>query len=152
YYGGTTLNDVPAPCALIVASPLLLAGGRNPNAWIARMFFARIALGIPPLHIVIPAPPPHPRTARRRSQQTLPTRPPVLPPRAHPRLLAPAGGAVSVPTSRDRAPASATSAARRPRPQAHANSRLVPARRPSAARHSPKHFLNLLFSRAKGTG
>jgi len=53
YYGGTALSDVPALCAVVVASALLLAGGRNPRAWIAGMFVAGIAGGIRPLHVVI---------------------------------------------------------------------------------------------------
>ena len=57
YYGGTALSDVPALCAVVVASALLLAGGRNPHAWIAGMFVAGIAGGIRPLHVVIAAVP-----------------------------------------------------------------------------------------------
>jgi hypothetical protein len=57
YYGGTALSDVPALCAVVIASALLLAGGRNPRAWIAGMFVAGIAGGIRPLHVVIAAVP-----------------------------------------------------------------------------------------------
>src|SRR5438093_102047 len=53
YYGGTALSDLPALCAAVIASALLLAGGRNPRAWIAGMCVAGIAGGIRPLHIVI---------------------------------------------------------------------------------------------------
>jgi hypothetical protein len=55
YYGGTALSDVPALCAVVAASALLLAGGRNPRAWIAGMFVAGIVGGIRPVHIVIAA-------------------------------------------------------------------------------------------------
>jgi hypothetical protein len=57
YYGGTALSDVPALCAVVAASALLLAGGRNPRLWIAGMFVAGIAGGIRPLHVVIAAVP-----------------------------------------------------------------------------------------------
>jgi hypothetical protein len=57
YYGGTALSDVPALCAMVAASALLLAAGRNPRAGIAGMFVAGIACGIRPLHIVIAAVP-----------------------------------------------------------------------------------------------
>ncbi len=53
YYGGTALSDVPALCAVIVASALLLAAGRNPYAGIAGMFVAGVGGGIRPLHAVI---------------------------------------------------------------------------------------------------
>jgi len=53
YYGGTALSDIPALCAVVLASALLLAGSRNPRAWIAGMFVAGIAGGIRPLHVVI---------------------------------------------------------------------------------------------------
>src|ERR1700682_5999797 len=55
YYGGAALSDVPALCAVVVASALLLAGGRNPHAWIAGMFVTGIAGGIRPLHVAIAA-------------------------------------------------------------------------------------------------
>jgi hypothetical protein len=55
YYGGTALSDVPALCAVVVASALLLAGGRNPHAWMAGMFVTGIAGGIRPLHVAIAA-------------------------------------------------------------------------------------------------
>jgi hypothetical protein len=57
YYGGTALSDIPALCAVVVASALLLAGGRNPRFWIAGMFVAGIAGGIRPMHVVIAAVP-----------------------------------------------------------------------------------------------
>jgi hypothetical protein len=57
YYGGTALSDVPALCATIIASALLLAGARDPRWWIAGMFFAGVAAGIRPLHVVIAAVP-----------------------------------------------------------------------------------------------
>jgi hypothetical protein len=55
YYGGTALSDVPALCAVVAASALLLAGGRNPRAWIAGMFVAGIVGGVRPVHLVIAA-------------------------------------------------------------------------------------------------
>ena len=53
YYGGTSLSDVPALCAVVIASALLLAGGHSPRAWIAGMAVAGIAGGIRPVHVVI---------------------------------------------------------------------------------------------------
>jgi hypothetical protein len=53
YYGGTALSDVPALCAAVAASALLLAGGRSPRAWIAGMAVAGIAAGIRPAHVAI---------------------------------------------------------------------------------------------------
>ncbi|HEV2721253.1 MAG TPA: hypothetical protein VG323_14620, partial [Thermoanaerobaculia bacterium] len=57
YYGGTALSDVPALCAVVIASALLLAGGRNPRAWIAGMIVAGIVGGIRPVHVAIAAGP-----------------------------------------------------------------------------------------------
>ena len=57
YYGGTALSDIPALCAVVFASALLLAGARDPRAWIAGMFVAGIAGGIRPLHVAIAAVP-----------------------------------------------------------------------------------------------
>lgn len=57
YYGGTALSDVPALCAVVIASALLLAGGRNPRAWIAGMLVTGVAGGIRPMHVVIAAVP-----------------------------------------------------------------------------------------------
>ena len=53
YYGGTALSDVPALCAAVAASALLLAGGRSSRAWISGMAMAGIAGGIRPAHLVI---------------------------------------------------------------------------------------------------
>jgi len=55
YYGGTALSDVPALCGAVAASALLLAGARNPRAWVAGMFVAAVTAGIRPAHIVIAA-------------------------------------------------------------------------------------------------
>lgn len=53
YYGGTALSDVPALCGAVAASALLLAGARNPRAWMAGMVVAAITAGIRPVHVVI---------------------------------------------------------------------------------------------------
>jgi hypothetical protein len=53
YYGGTALSDVPALCAAVVASALLLAGGRSPRAWILGMGVAGVVGGIRPAHLLI---------------------------------------------------------------------------------------------------
>jgi hypothetical protein len=71
YYGGTALSDVPALCAVVIASALLLAGARNPRAWLAGMFVAGIAGGIRPLHVVIAAVPAIIGAAALRRPRTL---------------------------------------------------------------------------------
>src|ERR1051326_669955 len=53
YYGGTALSDVPALCGVAAASALLLAGRRDPRAWVAGMVVAAIVGGIRPVHVVI---------------------------------------------------------------------------------------------------
>lgn len=71
YYGGTALSDVPALCAAVAASALLLAGGRNPRLWIAGMVVAGVAGGIRPVHVVIAAVPAVIGAAALRQRRTL---------------------------------------------------------------------------------
>jgi len=73
YYGGTALSDVPALCAVVAASALLLAGGRNPRAWMAGMVLAGVAGGIRPVHVVIAVVPAIAGAAALRRRRTIVT-------------------------------------------------------------------------------
>src|SRR2546423_9873306 len=73
YYGGTALSDIPALCAAVIAAALLLAGARNPRAWIAGMFVTGIAGGIRPLHVAIAAVPALAGAAALRRTRTIVT-------------------------------------------------------------------------------
>ena len=71
YYGGTALSDVPALCAAVAASALLLAGGRNPRAWIAGMAVAGVAGGIRPVHVIIAVVPAIVGAAAHKQRRTI---------------------------------------------------------------------------------
>jgi hypothetical protein len=57
YYGGTGLSDVPALCVTLLASALLLRGGRDSRAYVAGCIVAAVAMGFRPQLLLIAAVP-----------------------------------------------------------------------------------------------